>query len=123
MPGLFTCPSTFKPGTDSRCDATVVLRRYLVLESDTLRKDEICAVFRWVEQFTRLRAIVDTAGKSLHGWFEPPPPAALDELKIILPALGCDPALFRLSQPCRLPGGNRDGRTQSLLHLDLGGCP
>jgi hypothetical protein len=116
-----TCPSAFKPGSHSRCDANVITRRYLVLESDTLDKNQVCAVFKWMEQFGRLRAIVDTAGKSLHGWFEVPDNDVLGELAIILPALGCDPALFGLSQPCRMPGASRDGRIQSLLYLDLEG--
>ena len=122
-PGLYTCPSAFKAGVHSRCNENVIARRYLVLESDKLDKDQVCAVFRWMEQFSRLRAIVDTAGKSLHAWFELPALDDLLQLKIILPELGCDPALFTLSQPCRLPGGNRDGRIQSLLYLDSEGRP
>jgi hypothetical protein len=120
-PGLFTCPSAFKAGVHSRSNENAILRRYLVVESDTLDKNRVCAVFRWLEQFCRLRAIVDTAGKSLHGWFEPPDGATLAELKVILPAVGCDDAMFTLSQPCRLPEGNREGRIQSLLYLDLEG--
>lgn len=131
-----TCPSTFKPGSYSRSNANVVRRRYLVIESDTLTKPEICAVFQWCRQFMRLRAIVDTAGKSLHGWFEQPSDTALSQLRDILPALGCDPALFKPAQPCRLPGAVRasankstpdaslpygwhEDRTQTLLYLDL----
>ncbi len=114
-PGQLTCPSTFKPGTISRCNEAVALRRFLVVESDSLTKDEICSVFRWCQQFLRLRAIVDTAGKSLHGWFDFPPENILAELKIILPALGCDPALFRPAQPCRLPGARREEKWQSLI--------
>ncbi len=114
-----TCPATFHPGISSRCDANVLTKPYLVVESDTLNRNDVCAVFRWTEQFTRLRAIVDTAGKSLHGWFEFPAKVVLEELAVILPGFGCDPALFGLSQPCRLPGAYRDGRYQSLLYLDL----
>lgn len=121
-PGQFTCPSVFKCGVHSRSNANVLTRRFLVVESDTLAKAEIGAVFSWCQQFMRLRAIVDTAGKSLHGWFDAPGTAAEKELKIILPELGCDRALFKLAQPCRLPGALRDGRTQSLLYLDLEGA-
>jgi hypothetical protein len=120
-PGLFTCPSVFKAGVHSRSNENAILRRYLVVESDSLDKNQVCAVFHWLEQFCRLRAIVDTAGKSLHGWFEPPDPTMLEQLKVILPAVGCDGAMFKLSQPCRLPGGSREGRIQSLLYLDLEG--
>jgi hypothetical protein len=122
-PGLFTCPTVFRAGVHSRSNENAIMRQYLVVESDTLDKNEVCAVFHWLEQFSRLRAIVDTAGKSLHGWFEPPDLTTLEELKIILPAVGCDDAMFKLSQPCRLPGGSREGRVQSLLYLDLEGRP
>ena len=120
-PGILTCPNTFKPGAYSRRDVEVLIRRFLVLESDTLDKNKVCAVFRWTEQFAKLRAIVDTAGKSLHAWFEIPAPDVLAQLEIILPQLGGDAAMFVPSQPCRLPGAHRPdtGRIQSLLYLDL----
>jgi len=47
-----------------------------------------------------LRAIVDTAGKSIHAWFDAPTGGQLAELQTILPALACDRAMFKLSQPC-----------------------
>ena len=42
------------------------------------------------------------------------------ELKTILPPLGCDPAMFKPSQPCRLPGVYRGPEMQALLYLDIG---
>jgi len=116
-PFQFTCPSTFKPGSYSRSNEKVLDRRYLVVESDTLQKAEILAVFKWLQLNFKLRAIVDTAGKSLHGWFEYPTPEQLAELKIMLPAMGCDPALFKPSQPCRVPGAWRINKIQSLVWL------
>lgn len=116
-PGQFTCPCTFKPGTHSRSNANVVRRRFLVIESDELAKPEMCAIIVWCRRFLRLRAVVDTAGKSLHGWFDAPPAIVEKELRLILPALKTDPALFKLSQPCRLPGALRDGRYQTLYYL------
>ena len=118
----FTCPSLFRPGVHSRSNANVVARPYLVVESDSLGKEEMMAVFTWMRLFMKLRAVVDTAGKSLHGWFEFPSAAVLAELRVILQALGCDPALFREAQPCRLPGAMRGEKVQSLLWLDLEGC-
>jgi hypothetical protein len=130
-PEQFTCPSTFQPRTHSRCNKAVIQRRYLVIESDVLTKDQMSAVINWCRQFMELRAIVDTGGKSLHGWFDAPVPEIEIELKVILPNLGrkpdaeptLDPALFKLAQPCRLPGAWRErGKTrQSLLYLNLGG--
>ncbi|MEN9575608.1 MAG: hypothetical protein RL514_3463 [Verrucomicrobiota bacterium] len=116
-PGNFTCPATFRPGSHSRCDASIIHRRFFVVESDHLGKNDIGAVFRWLQVDLRLRAIVDTAGKSLHGWFDFPSPEILAELQVILPAMRCDPALFRASQPCRLPGARRGDRYQHLLYL------
>jgi hypothetical protein len=119
--GKFTCPAIFKTGVHSRSNANVARRPYLVVESDVLTKSEVGAVFSWMRQFLKLRAIVDTAGKSLHGWFDFPDEEPLGELKVILPALGCDAALFKTSQPCRLPGAMRNGKFQKLLFLDLEG--
>ncbi|HZM06005.1 MAG TPA: hypothetical protein VFC44_23635 [Candidatus Saccharimonadales bacterium] len=128
-PEQFTCPNVFKSGTHSRCNDAVRQRRYLVVESDLLAKAEMSAVINWCSQFMRLRAIVDTGGKSLHGWFDAPPPEIEAELKIILPNLGrraeakptLDPALFKVAQPCRLPGAWREpGKIrQALLYLDM----
>jgi hypothetical protein len=121
--GPYTCPSCFAPGAYSRSKENVALQRYLVVESDTLKKDEVGAIFRWLDQAVELplRAVVDTAGKSLHGWLEFPPPDVLAELKIMLPVMGCDPKMFGSSQPCRLPGGLRDGRIQKLIYSKNGG--
>jgi hypothetical protein len=60
-----------------------------VVESDVHSKDEMGAIFKWLrdEVGLTLRAIVDTAGKSLHGWFDFPKEAVLDQLEIILPQL------------------------------------
>lgn len=116
-PFQFTCPSTFKAGSFSRSNDNVLVRRYLVVESDTLQKAEILAVFKWLQKHLPLHAIVDTAGKSLHGWFDYPEENQLAELKIMLPSMGCDPALFKPSQPCRTPGCWRDSNVQSLVWL------
>ncbi|KAF0179628.1 MAG: hypothetical protein FD161_1245 [Limisphaerales bacterium] len=119
VPGRYVCPALFLPGTTSRANSAVLARPFLVVESDELNKAEIGAVFLWLAESLSLRAVVDTAGKSLHGWFDCPDEGTLTDLKIILPAFRCDPALFKPSQPVRLPGAMRDGRLQRLLYLDL----
>lgn len=118
--GQFTCPATFKNNSFSRCNDDVLARRFLVVESDVLNRDQVGAVFRWINQEVGLplRAVVDTAGKSLHGWFDFPKKQTFDELQIVLPHLGCDPGLFRASQPCRMPGALRDGKFQKLIYLN-----
>jgi hypothetical protein len=120
IPGPYVCSSTFKPGVFSRTNENVLERRFLVVESDVLGRDEVGAIFRWLQKQVglKLRAIVDTAGKSLHAWFDYPPEDVVEELKFILPELGCDPKLFTASQPVRLPGALRDTRFQKLVYLD-----
>jgi len=129
--GAFTCPSTFKTGAISRSNKQVASQPFLVVESDTLSHEETCTVFKWMRKSLKLRAIVDTGNKSLHGWFEGPTPEQRTELKTILPEWGFDRAMFTPIQPCRLAGVVRpDSRPdpqlgmpvyQSLLWLDLEG--
>lgn len=117
--GNFTCPSTFKPGTFSRCNEDVLSRKFLVIESDIFSQKDICAVFNFCRKFMKLRAVVNTGGKSLHGWFDFPSVQVFDVLKQMFPSLGCDKALFTSSQPVRMPGVMRGKKIQSLLYLNL----
>lgn len=118
-PGAFTCPSTFRPGNYSRCATNVLAPKFLVVESDSLSRDEIGSIFRWLESAVGipLRAVVDTGGKSLHGWFDYPRAGVLTQLKKWLPRFGCDPALFKPTQPCRLPGAKRGDLYQRLIFI------
>ncbi len=117
-PAQFTCPSTFQLGTCSRRQENLLHRRYLVVESDTLDRDTVGGVFQWLieDNGLKLHAVVDTAGKSLHGWFDAPP-HMLADLKLVLPALGCDRHMFVPNQPCRMPGAARNGKFQRLIYL------
>jgi len=118
--GNYTCGSAFKPGTFQRSNANIEGHRYLVVESDTLTKDEIGAVFAYLNRRLRynLHAIIDTAGKSLHGWFDVPRNKVMeDRLKAALIVFGCDPKLFTYSQPVRVPGAFRDGNLQRIVWL------
>jgi hypothetical protein len=96
-------------------------RKEELTDDDKQRNKNGCgAMARWLRDAVGLDllAIVDSGGKSLHIWLSTPPPNILDELKIILPELYCDPALFKPSQPVRLPGAKRDGKFQSLLYFN-----
>ena len=135
--GNFTCPSVFRRGIVSRSNANVASRPYLVVECDALlgecvtleqrlaNKDACGAIFRWLREQAglKLRMVVDTGNKSLHGWFDMPPDKTFEELKVILPVLGADRATLKASQPVRVPGAVRqvDGRdlVQKILFLDL----
>lgn len=119
--GNYTCGSAFKAGSYSRSNANCDGTRFLVIESDTLAKDEVGAVFAYLQRRLRYRlhCIVDTAGKSLHAWFEAPRNKVLENrLKAGLVAFGCDPKVFTYSQPVRVPGAYRDGKLQRLVWLE-----
>ena len=109
--------------TFSRSNDNVLHRRFLVVESDVLSKDQVGAIFGFLRNDVGmpLRAIVDTGGKSLHGWFDFPKRTVFEELQIVLPQLGCDPGLFKPSQPCRLPGVRRGDQYQRLIWIGEGG--
>jgi hypothetical protein len=113
----FTCPTLFAPESFSRSNSNVVKRKFLVIESDVLTQEQICAVFKLCSRFMDLRAVVYTGGKSLHGWFDYPQAETVKVLREILPNLGCDEALFKAAQPVRLPGVQRGEKIQSLLYL------
>jgi hypothetical protein len=122
--GPRVCPSSFRPGGFSRSASAVLHRRFLVVESDCLSFGEQGAIFRWLRKMIRLRAVVDTAGRSLHGWFDAPGPGLLREIQMALGCIGdgrvVDPALFNPAQPCRLPGWPRadTGALPELIFLD-----
>jgi hypothetical protein len=118
--GNFTCGSSFKPGSFRRSNENCNGTRFLVVESDTLAKDAVGAVFAYLHRRLRYRlhCIIDTAGKSLHAWFDAPRNRVMEaRLKAGLVAFGCDPKVFTYSQPVRVPGAFRDGRLQRLVWL------
>jgi len=118
--GNYTCGSSFKPGSFSRCNENLNGHRFMVVESDTLTKDEVSAVFAYLRRRLQypLHCIIDTAGKSLHGWFDAPRNKILENrLKAGLEVFGCDPKVFTYSQPVRVPGAFREGKLQRLIWL------
>lgn len=129
----YTCASTFKPGTYSRANDNVATTPYMIVEGDRIlgepitdedklnNKNACGAVFNWLRNVVglNLRAVVDSGNKSLHGWFDMPSSSTFDELRVVLPALGCDRAMFKPTQPARLPGVLRDnGKPQRLLYIN-----
>ena len=119
--GNFTCGSSFKPGSFRRCNENLNGQRFLVVESDTLDKDTVGAVFAYLQRrlHYKLHCIIDTAGKSLHAWFDAPHDKVREaRLKAGLVAFGCDPKVFTYSQPVRVPGAWRDGKLQRLVWLE-----
>jgi hypothetical protein len=122
-PGPLICPANFKEGSFQRSEEQVVQNHFIIVESDKLTKPEISSVFLWLSSHWHLFAIVDTGNKSLHGWFEKPEFLTEEIMAVdrtVLAGLGCDPAMFRPAQPCRLPSWIREEtkRRQHLLYLD-----
>jgi len=118
--GNYTCGSSFKPGSYQRSNENLNGHRFLVMESDSLSRDEVGAIFAYLNRrlHFNLHAVVDTAGKSLHGWFDAPRSRVVEErLRAVLVLFGCDAKVFTYSQPVRVPGAFRDGRLQRLVWL------
>lgn len=118
--GNYTCGSSFKPGSFRRSNENLNGHRFMVIESDSLAKDEVGAIFAYLRRRLkyRLHCIIDTAGKSLHAWFDAPRDRVREgRLKAGLIAFGCDPKVFTYSQPVRVPGAWRDGKLQRLIWL------
>ena len=86
--GPLISSSTFVKGSASRCKSNVASSPFLIVESDVLSHEEATAVIFFLKQKYRLRAVIDTAGKSLHAWFDRPAEEDIPDLKIILENLG-----------------------------------
>lgn len=127
----------FKPQSVSRSEAAVIARPYVVIESDELighkprtaeDRDEnrkLCAAllsFMRDRLMMNLRAVIDTGGKSLHGWFDRPTPEGMKALSTLLEGLAIDTAVFARcsSNPLRTPGCRHEGTgaTARLLYLN-----
>lgn len=125
--GPLMSAAVWKPGAFQRNAEHIRRSPFLVVESDTLTREQIGAVFRWCREgdsrdCLTLRAVIDTGGKGLHGWFDRPTSArALERWRVTLAALGCDEGPMRPASMSRLPGARRDnGRQQRLLWIDPG---
>lgn len=143
--GPYVCTSTFKPGAFERSNHQIAKRGFFVVECDAIdetvakklaakealtdddrrqNKELSVAILLWLRDAVglKLRAVVDSGNKSLHGHFEMPPDDVRLELEVILPVLKCDPAAWRPSQPVRMPGyTSESGRSQRLIFVDAKG--
>jgi hypothetical protein len=99
-----------------RCLDNTGPRRWLVIEFDSGTIDEQAAL-HWhlraasiVAGWPRLRLVVHSGKKSLHGWYGPvtDEETARDLMGYAI-TLGADPATWVRCQLVRLPGGVRDG--------------
>ena len=127
---------TFQPDSFSRSDANLITSPFIVIESDDLighkpttdeeraeNKKLSAALIRLGRDRLKLtlRAVIDTGGKSLHGWFDRPSDEALKALASIAEGLAIDTAVItRASNPLRLPGcvHQRTGQAARLHFLN-----
>ena len=127
---------TFLPGSFSRSAGSLASSPFIVIESDDLigrkpttddereeNRMQCAALIRFMQDRFKLtlRAVIDTAGKSLHGYFERPSPAALEALEEIAEALAIDSQVItRAHNPLRLPGciHSTTGQAARLCYLN-----
>lgn len=118
-----------KSGNPSRrCDDTVAAFRYVVAEFDLAgltHADQLA--FWWGFKSTRIAALIDSGGKSIHAWLRVDCPdreawtrdVENNLFKNVLVPLGMDPGCSNESRLSRLPGHFRKaGRMQRLLYLN-----
>jgi len=96
-------------------------RRFLVIEGDGTSKDQQAAVLLSLAERAPLTLVVDSGGKSLHGWFF----VAGKTDEQLVPffrracTLGADRGLWTRSQFVRMPGGLREnGNRQHILFFN-----
>lgn len=107
MPFPLITPGIFKRNVESRADKNVIIQPWLVMEHDDLEKQEQLALAKFIENSfkLRLRAVVDTRGKSFHFWFDRPHPPQMKPILKLLNAWGFDPSAHKgIAQPMRVAG-------------------
>jgi hypothetical protein len=131
IPAMFICANPLtgemaptKDGKESRrCDAAIQYHRFAIVEFDGLPKQDQACFF--LESGLPVAAIVDTGGKSLHGWIRVDCEDSTEWIRDVhrvfadvLKPLGADPACRNAARLVRLPGAMRDnGKQQRLLYL------
>jgi hypothetical protein len=105
-----------------RCIENTGPREYLVIESDIgTNKDEHARLLSHLASKARLVMVVDSGGKSLHGWFDCRHAPAHRIARFMQYAiwLGADRHLWVPCQWVRMPGGTRrDGALQHVLYFN-----
>ena len=104
------------------CLEQFLVRRFTVIEFDAERdKDVQASILLWLARQWPLRLVVDSAGKSLHGWFDT---RGTEEANLRLyfndlVRLGADKAIYTLCQFVRMPDGLRDNsQRQAILYYE-----
>lgn len=92
-----------------RCLANTGPRRYLIIENDAATKEEQAKILTHLSGLLPLALVVDSGGKSLHGWFWTADVSEPDIRLFMEYAvhLGADPHTWVRCQWVRMPGGTR----------------
>lgn len=96
-------------------------RRFLVVEGDGTSREEQASVLRHLARYAPLALVVDSGGKSLHGWFycQEMPELDIERLFAWACSLGADRQLWLRSQFVRMPDGLRDnGKRQRVVFFN-----
>lgn len=101
-------------------------RRFIIVEGDKIDgvpipKDTQAAILRHLAERAPLALVVDSGGKSLHGWFfcQDADESKLRRLFAYAVSLGADAGLWTRSQFARMPDGTRDnGKRQSIVYFN-----
>lgn len=124
---VFVSGSTFSTKEGSRCLNNLSQRRFTIFEHDGLGKEKTTALLRYAEgQGLKLAAVVDSGGKSAHGWVVTDD--GIERWIEFFRALGFCPKAMRPTQPVRLAGAMRKetGKPvslQRLLYMNRGVVP
>jgi len=124
---VFLSGSTYKNRFGSRRMENLDNTRFCVFEHDRFGRETTAAIFRHAEaQGMPLVAVVDSGGKSVHGWCLAD--ENLPRWREFFLAAGFCSAAMRPTQPVRLAGGKRVEEDkpmaiQKLLYLNLGAVP
>jgi len=128
---------TYRKDSFSRSQANLATRPFLIIESDELighkpstddEREENRRLNAGLMRFLtdrfhlELRALIDTGGKSLHGWFTHPGDETTHALARLLDGLAIDSAVFHRAScaPLRAPGCLHEvtGHRASLYYLN-----
>jgi hypothetical protein len=96
------------------------------LEGEKIPKDTQAAVLLHLAKLAPLALVVDSGGKSLHGWFTTWGRAEEQVAAFFRRArtLGADRAMWTRFQFARMPGGMRDtGKRQQILFFNPAALP
>jgi hypothetical protein len=114
--------------TVSRCNRNTGPRHYIIIEFDRdFLRDKMHQIqlLSWLSRIIPISMAVDSAGKSIHGWFCTHQSRLNRQVHFFAAAclLGADENMWPRAQWCRLPGGMRprEGNPparQQIIHFD-----